>query len=219
MKKNILGLDLGITSIGFAHVIEDDNDSTQSRIERIGVRVNPVSTDEQINFEKGNPISLNASRTLKRSARRNLDRYQLRRQNLIEVLRKAGFITSETILTENGKNTTHETWRIRAKAAAEKVEKEEFARILLAINKKRGYKSSRKANNEEDGSIIDGMEVARILYEKNITPGQYTYELLKQGKKQIPDFYRSDLRDEFDRSRHSLPTLLCFNFFPTAHFF
>src|SRR5690606_33199075 len=62
-----------------------------------------------------------------------------------------------------------------------------------------GYKSSRKANNEEDGSIIDGMEVARILYEKNITPGQYTYELLKQGKKQIPDFYRSDLRDEFDR--------------------
>ena len=40
---------------------------------------------EQTNFEKGKPISTNADRTLKRSARRNLDRYQLRRENLIEV--------------------------------------------------------------------------------------------------------------------------------------
>src|SRR5690606_21837006 len=100
---------------------------------------------------------------------------------------------------EDGKNTTHETWRLRAKAVTKKIEKEELARIFLAINKKRGYKSSRKAKNEEEGTAIDGMAIAKRLYEEGLTPGQLSYELLKEGKKYIPDFYRSDLQVEFDK--------------------
>lgn len=196
--KNILGLDLGTTSIGFAHIIEGDSPE-QSAIKKIGVRVNPLTTDEQTNFEKGKPISVNADRTLKRGARRNLDRFQDRRKNLIDALLKANIITNETVLAENGKNTTHSTYFFRAKSAVEKVEKEEFARILLAINKKRGYKSSRKAKNEDEGQIIDGMAVAKRLYEENLTPGQLAYQLLKEGKKYLPDFYRSDLQAEFDK--------------------
>jgi CRISPR-associated endonuclease Csn1 len=71
---------------------------------------------------------------------------------------------------------------LRAKAAKEKIELSEFARVLLLINKKRGYKSSRKAKNEDEGQIIDGMAVAKKLYEENITPGEYSYQLLQQGK-------------------------------------
>lgn len=198
MKKNILGLDLGTTSIGFAHVLESEY-IDESEIKQIGVRVNPLTTDEQTNFEKGKPVSINAERTLKRGARRNLDRYQDRRKNLIEVLQNANLITSETKLAEKGKNTTHETWALRAKSAVEKIEKEEFARVLLAINKKRGYKSSRKAKNEDEGQAVDGMAVAKRLYEENLTPGQFVYQLLKDGKKSIPDFYRSDLQAEFDK--------------------
>src|SRR5690554_4242069 len=149
MRRHILGLDLGITSIGFAHVTESE-DHNNSEIKQIGVRINSLSVDDQTNFEKGKPFSINAERTLKRGARRNLDRYQDRRKNLIEVLQKANLINVDTQLAEGGKNTTHETWALRAKAVSEKVEKEDFARILLAINKKRGYKSSRKAKNEED---------------------------------------------------------------------
>src|SRR5690606_11675278 len=104
--------------------------------------------DEQTKFEKGKSITTNADRTLKRGARRNLDRYQLRRGNLIDALLKADFISKDTILAEDGKNTTHETWQIRAKSVTEKIGKEELARVFLAINKKRGYKSSRKAKNE-----------------------------------------------------------------------
>lgn len=195
---NILGLDLGVTSIGFAHVIESE-DHNNSEIKQIGVRVNSLTVDEQTNFEKGKPFSINAERTLKRGARRNLDRYQDRRNNLIEVLTKSGFITSETKLAEDGKNTTHQTWALRAKAVSEEVGKEDFARILLAINKKRGYKSSRKAKNEDEGQAIDGMAVAKRLYEENLTPGQLAYQLLNEGKKSIPDFYRSDLQAEFDK--------------------
>jgi CRISPR-associated endonuclease Csn1 len=198
MKKNILGLDLGTTSIGFAHVIEDDI-TEQSQIIQIGSRVNPLTTDEQTNFEKGKPVSVNADRTLKRGARRNLDRYHLRRKNLIEVLKNNSLITNNSVLAEDGKNTTHETWYLRAKSVSEKLETEELARVFLAINKKRGYKSSRKAKNEDEGQAIDGMSIAVRLYEENLTPGQLSYQLLKEGKKSIPDFYRSDLQSEFDK--------------------
>src|SRR5690606_21215333 len=34
--------------------------------------------------------------------------------------------------------------------------------------------------------------------EENLTPGQLSYRLLKEGKKSLPDFYRSDLQTEFD---------------------
>lgn len=196
--KNILGLDLGTTSIGFAHVIEGDTPE-QSEIVQIGTRVNPLTTDEQTNFEKGKPVSINADRTLKRGARRTLDRYQLRRENLINALLKANIITEQAILAEDGKQTTFETWRLRAKSVTEKIEKEELARVFLAINKKRGYKSSRKAKKEDEGQAIDGMAIAKRLYEENLTPGQLAYQLLKEGKKSIPDFYRSDLQSEFDK--------------------
>lgn len=198
MKKHILGLDLGVSSIGFAHIVESD-DRNLSEIKQLGVRVNPLTTDEQTNFEKGKSISINADRTQKRSARKNLDRYQLRRKELIKILIDAQIISSDTILAENGKNTTNSTWAVRAKAVNERVEKEELARILLAINKKRGYKSSRKAKNQEEGQLIDGMEIAKKLYEENLTPGQFSLNLLKKGKKYIPDFYRSDLQKEFDK--------------------
>lgn len=198
MKKSVLGLDLGTTSIGWAHVIEASTPE-KSSIEQIGVRVNPLSTDEAIDFERGRPITINAERTLKRGARRNLDRYQLRRDRLIKILRDIDFISEDTPLTEIGNDTTFETWELRAKSITEKVEKEELARIFLAINKKRGYKSSRKAKNEEEGELIDGMEVAKKLHDRQLTPGQFTFQLLQSGKKYIPDFYRSDLEAELDK--------------------
>lgn len=201
MSKKILGLDLGTTSIGWAYVVESQNQD-HSEIIQIGARVNPLTTDEQTNFEKGKPITINADRTLKRGARRNLDRFQLRRKNLIEVLTNAKIILKDTVLAEDGKNTTFETWQLRSKAAKQRIEKVEFARVLLAINKKRGYKSSRKAKNEDEGQAIDGMAIAKRLYEDNLTPGQLVFQLLMNGKKHIPDFYRSDLQMEFDKIWH-----------------
>ncbi|WP_370897919.1 type II CRISPR RNA-guided endonuclease Cas9 [Chryseobacterium gossypii] len=195
----ILGLDLGVSSIGWALVQEDSKNPENNEIIKLGVRVNPLTVDEQINFEKGKPITTNAGRTLARSARRNLQRFKLRRANLIDVLKKGNILKEGDLLTEIGKNSTFQTQELRAKAAKEKIELVDFARVLLLINKKRGYKSSRKAKNAEEGQIIDGMSVAKKLYEENLTPGEYSYQLLTEGKKQLPDFYRSDLQTEFDK--------------------
>ena len=196
--KKILGLDLGVGSIGWALVNEAEHADEKSSIVKLGVRVNPLTVDEQTNFEKGKPITTTADRTLKRSMRRNLQRFKLRRENLIVILKENNFITDGEILSENGNATTFETWRLRAKAAVERIELNQLARVLLAINKKRGYKSSRKAKSADEGELIDGMAIAERLYNEHLTPGQLMLQLYGEGKKSTPDFYRSDLRAEFD---------------------
>jgi len=213
MNKNILGLDIGTTSIGFAHIIENDTDASKSEIKQIGVRIIQYDNFDKVDktgqvseskkpeedFAAGRGLSPNASRTIKRGARRRLDRYQDRRSNLINALSNANIINKETKLAEIGKASTFSTIEARAKAATEKIEKDELARVLLAINKKRGYKSSRRAKSAEEGQAIDGMGIAKRLYEDNLTPGQLSLQLLNEGKKNIPDFYRSDLLGEFEK--------------------
>jgi CRISPR-associated endonuclease Csn1 len=212
MARKILGLDLGTTSIGWALVNEAESQAEKSSIIKLGVRVNPLSVDEQQNFEKGKSITTNADRTLKRSMRRNLQRYKLRRQQLIEILIENHFISSESILSETGNRSTFETIKLRAKAATMEISLEQFARVLLMINKKRGYKSSRKAKGTEEGSLIDGMEIAKHLYNEKLTPGQYCYQLLEAGKHILPDFYRTDLLQEFvkvfEKQRTYYPEIL-----------
>ncbi len=196
--KKILGLDLGTTSIGWAFINEASDESNEiSSIVRTGVRVVPLSTDEQQNFKRGKTITVNADRTLKRGMRRNLQRYQQRRAAVIRILRKIGFIDDLSILSEE-KQDTHTMYALRAKAPNEKLSKVDFARVLLMINKKRGYKSSRKANTQEEGQLIDGMSIAKRLHNENLTPGKLSYKLLKDGKKRLPDYYRSDLLTEFE---------------------
>lgn len=196
--KRILGLDLGTTSIGWAVVKEAEGKEEKSSIIKLGVRVVPLTVDEQTNFEKGKSITTNAARNLKKSMRRNLQRFKQRRENLIDCLLENHIIDKETNLCEQGNFTTFQTYRNRAKAVIEEICLQDFAKVLLMLNKKRGYKSSRKATSDE-GTLIDGMSVAKELYEKNMTPGEYVYKLLGTGKKYIPDFYRSDLENELSR--------------------
>lgn len=198
--KTILGLDLGTTSIGWAVVREAEPFSDEkSEIVRLGVRVVPLTVDERTSFEKGKSITTNAERTLKRGMRRNLQRYKLRRQALIDELKSTGWIGDDFIFSETGPGSTFRTLRLRAKSASEEVTLGDLARILLQINKKRGYKSSRKAVSGDDGQAIDGMAVAKEMYDKGLTPGEYVYLRMLEGRYAIPEFYKSDLQDEFDK--------------------
>lgn len=151
--KKILGLDLGTTSIGWALVNECEKEDEKSSIIRLGVRVNPLTTDEKGNFERGKAITTNSDRQQTHGARINLQRYKLRRKYLCDCLNKYGWVGSEPMY-EDGKSSTFETYKLRAKAAVEEVSLHEFARVLFMMNKKRGYKSNRKANDKEEGSFL-----------------------------------------------------------------
>lgn len=196
--KKILGLDLGTTSIGWALVNEGENDSEKSSIVRLGVRVNPLTVDEKGSLEKGKAVTVNAERANKRGARRNLQRYKLRRDNLKKLLINNGLINSDSPLYECS-NDRFALYRYRALAVTQQIPIQDFARVLLMINKKRGYKSMRKVNTDEDGALVDGMDVAKILFERQITPAQYLLDFYRKGKKISPQFYRSDLLAELNR--------------------
>jgi len=196
LMKKVLGLDLGTTSIGWALVNQAESETEKSSIISTGVRVNPLSTDEIGSFERGKAITTNAVRTLKRGARRNLQRYKLRREQLIEILKREKWISDETVLSETGSKSTFQTYLLRAKAVEKEITLTELSKVLLMINKKRGYKSNRKCVGKDEGHLIDGMSVARRLYEEDITPAQLCLILIGEGKKKLPEFYRSDLNAE-----------------------
>ena len=85
--SNILGLDLGTNSIGWAVV-----DTDRNIIKSAGSRILPMDAGKLGDFEKGNPVSQTADRTNARSSRRLRERYLLRRSRLLRVLRLMQFL-------------------------------------------------------------------------------------------------------------------------------
>ncbi|MDF1573470.1 MAG: HNH endonuclease domain-containing protein [Bacteroidales bacterium] len=89
--KNILGLDLGTNSIGWA-LIKHDFDNNIGEINEIGCRIIPMSQDILDTFGKGQSHSQTAERTHYRSVRRLYQRDNLRRDRLHRVLKILGFL-------------------------------------------------------------------------------------------------------------------------------
>lgn len=91
MTKNILGLDLGTNSIGWA-LIKQDFENKQGEILGMGSRIIPMSQDILGDFGKGNSVSQTAERTRYRSVRRLRERFLLRRERLHRVLHILNFL-------------------------------------------------------------------------------------------------------------------------------
>ena len=105
---NILGLDLGPNSIGWAVAIKNDNaedTGADGRIEACGSRIIPMDAAIQGDFEKGNSVSQTAERTGYRGIRRLRERSLLRRERLNRVLDVMGFLPGHyaEALTRYGK--------------------------------------------------------------------------------------------------------------------
>ncbi len=92
--KKILGLDLGTNSIGWA-VINKEFDGDECRltgIDSAGVRIIPMDAAKLGDFDRGNKVSQTADRTRFRGARRLRERFLLRRERLLKVLKHIGFL-------------------------------------------------------------------------------------------------------------------------------
>lgn len=90
-SKNILGLDLGTNSIGWA-LVKQDFENKQGEILGMGSRIIPMSQDILGEFGKGNSVSQTASRTGYRGVRRLRERFLLRRERLHRVLNVLNFL-------------------------------------------------------------------------------------------------------------------------------
>ena len=174
--KKILGLDLGVSSIGWA-LIEEGKESRD--ILGMGSRIVPLSPDDTNEFSSGNAISKNAKRRQKRTIRRGYDRYQLRRNQLGQWLQKQDMVPDDKLM----KLPPLELWQLRAKAAKSPIKKHELGRVLYHLNQKRGYKGTRaeeaSADKKETEYVAEVRNRHQIIKEAGMTVGQWFFDHLQ----------------------------------------
>lgn len=194
--KKIVGLDLGVTSIGWAFILENEG---KKEILGMGSRIIPLNTDDKDEFSSGNKISKNQKRTTRRTQRKGYDRYQARRKNLTNVLLKNGMFDESLF-----KLKPLDLWGLRAKSVSEKITLPELGRVLYHLNQKRGYKSSRSDANLDKKDTEYVAEVKnrhQEITEQGVTIGQKFYDELSKNehyriKQQV--FPREAYIEEFD---------------------
>ena len=194
MGKKVLGLDLGVGSIGWCLITLDKDEKPQS-ILGMGSRIVPLSADDATEFTQGKAITKNKMRTVARTIRKGMDRYQLRREALKKVLREHAMLPDEALI----KLPLLELWELRARAATpgEQLSLAELGRVLLHINQKRGYKHAKadeaaeaeaesKSKKEKEGYVAQVKGRYQALKEKGQTIGQHFAEELRANQQTAP---------------------------------
>ncbi|MDR3094707.1 MAG: hypothetical protein LBU62_08735, partial [Bacteroidales bacterium] len=157
--KKILGLDLGTNSIGWALV-----DADAQQILGMGSRIIPMGSDK-IDYEKGAGITKNADRRAKRTARKGIKRYKLRRNKLLFILSELGMLPEQFQFKDGIPEPaklqklellpiTKGTLQLDSLAFCQKkvdaltqiIELEDFGKILYNFNQLRGYSGGNNDN-------------------------------------------------------------------------
>ncbi len=198
--KYTIGLDIGIASVGWAVINKD-----KSRIEDLGVRIFKKA-------EEADGKALNLARREARGARRRIRRRATRMKKIKDTFVKYNLVSKEELENLYDINSnTKDVWELRVEALDKKIDRKEWARVLTNIAKRRGYKSNRKIDSEEDkevGKLSKGtIENKKILQEKGYrTVGEMFYkdEKFIQNKRNKGGEYtntvlRSMLIDEVEK--------------------
>lgn len=202
----ILGLDLGIASVGWA-VVEIDENEFPLRLIDVGVR-----TFERAEVPKTGE-SLALSRRLARSTRRLIYRRKFRLLKAKRLLKKAGVLQESDFISSIAlADMPNNTWELRLKALSHKLEAKEWAAVLLHILKHRGYLSQRKneqqTTDKELGALLSGVQTNHKLLQNNDyrTPAELAIKYFKENDGHIRNqrgaythtFNRLDLKDELE---------------------
>lgn len=145
-----LGLDIGIASIGWA-VLGNDEDGTPNRIIDLGVRV-----FESAEVQKTGE-SLAAPRRDARSARRRLRRHRHRLERIRYLLVQQGVLTQEEMTHLYDKSDMVSPYQLRTEGLDRLLNAQEFSKVLIHLAQRRGYQSNstaEEAKNEKENGVI-----------------------------------------------------------------
>ena len=149
--KKILSLDLGITSIGYSVLTEDE--TQRYSLLDYGVSMFDKPTDKDGNSKKllhSQAISAKKLHTLRKE----------RKKNLAALFEKYNFSSALKLLEQEKKNIFIHKWQLRAqKVFEEKLSIEEIFTILYHIAKHRGYKSLDSGDLLEELCVELGIEL------------------------------------------------------------
>lgn len=142
-----IGLELHNNAIGWSVVGLDQNERPCGIID-MGTRAFTAAENPQ------NGKSLTVERREARSARRRTQRRRHRKQRIKNLIVREKILTQEEMSTLFD-GVLEDIYAIRVRALDEKVTAEEFARILLHISQRRGFRSNRKsASDKKDGELL-----------------------------------------------------------------
>lgn len=151
-----LALDVGATSIGWTALDLHPSSLDPCGVLRMGVRVFPDGRDPQ------SGTSLAMDRRLARSARRRRDRFLQRQRRLMAALVRQGLMPAEDSARKALEAT--DPFALRREALTRALTPYELGRVLWHINRRRGFRSSRKAeggDGNEKGKIDAGIEALK----------------------------------------------------------
>ncbi|MCI8308896.1 MAG: type II CRISPR RNA-guided endonuclease Cas9 [Clostridia bacterium] len=156
-----IGLDIGITSVGWS-VIKNDENGEPQRIIDLGSRI----FDSAENSKDGS--SLAKERRDARGGRRRLRRKKHRVERTKRLLERYNLISKKEIdeMYENYKFPFN-VYELKVQGLDEKLTNKELARVLISFVKKRGYKSNSKSeeskNDKETGKLLTATKENEIL--------------------------------------------------------
>ncbi|MBU5317781.1 type II CRISPR RNA-guided endonuclease Cas9 [Clostridium bornimense] len=175
MRKEInyaLGLDIGITSVGWSIINLDEE-----RIEDLGVRI----------FNAAEHPKTGASLALPRREARGRRRLLRRKAYRIKRVRK--LILDKKILTKEQldnlflNNNSINVWEARVLGLDQKLNNEEWAKLLINFCKRRGFKSNRKneVKDKESGAILTSINnnITAMKESGARTIGEYIFKTVK----------------------------------------
>ena len=220
MSKHVLGLDLGVGSIGWC-LIALDAQGDPAEILGMGSRVVPLNNaTDAADFSIGKAFTANQERTARRTMRRGFARYQLRRYRLRRELEKVGMLPDAALI----QLPLLELWELRERAATagERLTLPELGRVLCHINQKRGYRHVKsdaaaivgdesEKKKDSNSAYLAGIRANdEKLQAEHKTVGQYFAEQLRQNQSESPTggisyrikdqiFSRQRYIDEYDQ--------------------
>ncbi|WP_242862364.1 type II CRISPR RNA-guided endonuclease Cas9 [Clostridium massiliamazoniense] len=176
-----LGLDIGITSVGWS-VINLDKD----RIEDLGVRIFSLGENPKTGE------SLATQRRIARGRRRVLRRKTHRIKRVRKLLIDTGVISQTELENLYNDRSVTDVWEARIKGLDEVLSNKELAKLLITFAKRRGFKSNRKSErSDKEISVLlnDINSNKQGMIETNArTIGEFIYNKVKSSEDKYAGF-------------------------------
>lgn len=165
--RYVLGLDIGITSIGWAALALNEDDEPYKII----------ALNSRIFTAAENPkdgSSLAADRRIARGIRRRLRRRRHRLDRIIHLFSRHKIGTNEEIKNILDAPSATDIFSLRRQALDKLLSVEEWIKVLYHIAKYRGFKSNRKNESKasEEGKVLEAVKQNKELLDKYRTVGE-----------------------------------------------
>jgi len=181
-----IGLDIGTTSVGFA-ILETDINNEPNRIIELGCRIFDCAEVPKTG------ASLATPRRLARGARRRNRRHKHRLERIKSLIIRYELLTKDDLERLYSTVNLPDIYQVRYEALDKKIDNENFARLLIHLAQRRGFKSNRKVDSEDK----ENKEAGKILKAVNDNRNR----MVEHGYRTIGEMIYLD--DEFSEHKRN----------------